>query len=73
MDGQLAKSSVWVLRKMFSEEDEFAELLLSQMTQQHGVTKEKLLSVPEDQLHACLPVEWSRNGRKFTALNKHRQ
>lgn len=73
-DGHLSKSSVWTLRKMFPVEDDLAELLLSQMDHQHGnnMTKEKLLSVPEDSLHACLPAEWSRHSRKYKGLNRQR-
>jgi len=73
-DGHLTKSSLWILRKMFPVEDEFAELLLTQMEQHHGdISKEKLLSIPEDRLHAFLPDEWSRKGGKNKSLNKHRQ
>ena len=51
-------------------EDEFAELLLSEMG--YG-SKEKLLSIPEDSLYQYLPKEWSRRGGKERSLNSHRQ
>lgn len=73
-DGHLAKSSVWIMRKMFPSEDEFAELLLAQMgSRGDNMTKEKLLGIPEDRLFACLPEEWSQEGRRHKSLNRHRQ
>ena len=72
-DGHLAKTSIWIIRKMLQSEDEFVELLLSLMDRPGNVNKEKLLSIPEDRLFAYLPEEWSRNGQKLIALNRHRQ
>ena len=72
-EGHLTKSSLWIVRKMLHE-DEFAELLLSEMAvlQIHS-TSEKLLSIPEDSLYRYLPKEWSRRGGKERTLNSHRQ
>ena len=70
-EGYLTKSSLWILRKMFSA-DEFAELLLSEMDN-YSMNKEKLLSIPEDQLHSLLPKQWKRRGRRDASLNSHRQ
>ena len=68
-EGHLTKSSLWIVRKMMHD-DEFAELLLSEMG--YG-SKEKLLSIPEDSLYQYLPKEWSRRGGKERTLNSHRQ
>lgn len=72
-DGYLTKSSLWILRKMFSVEGEFVELILSEMDNHANVNKEKLLSIPEDRLHAFLPKEWSRKSGKQKPLNRHRR
>jgi len=52
-------------------------VLLSELDHHLGgsnmMDKERLLSIPEDQLFTHLPEEWSRNGRKFKSLNRHRQ
>jgi hypothetical protein len=72
-DGHLTKSSLWTMRKMFPSEDEFAVLILSEMDHHGDMNKEKLLRIPEDRLFASLPEEWSRNGRNYKSLNRHRQ
>ena len=72
-DGHLTKSSLWILRKIFSSEDEFVVLILSEMDHHGDINKEKLLRIPEDHLFASLPEEWSRNGRNYKSLNRHRQ
>ena len=72
-DGHLTKSSLWTLRKMLSHGDEFVTLILSEMDNQGNLNKEKLLVMPDDSLFVSLPGEWSRNGRKHNALNRHRQ
>jgi hypothetical protein len=71
--GHLTKSSLWTLRKIFTCEDEFAALILSNMVHHGDISKEMLLRIPEDRLFASLPGEWSRNGRNYKSLNKHRQ
>lgn len=72
-DGHLTKSSIWTLRNSFQNEDEFASLLLSEMGNHGAITREQLLLIPEASLLAYLPKAWSRNGRNFKALNRHRQ
>lgn len=72
-DGHLTKSSIWTLRKSLPNENELISLLLSEMGNHDAITKEKLLLIPEDRLLAYVPKEWSRNGRNFKALNRHRQ
>eukprot|EP00578_Thalassiosira_sp_NH16_P012462 CAMPEP_0181126732 /NCGR_PEP_ID=MMETSP1071-20121207/27799_1 /TAXON_ID=35127 /ORGANISM="Thalassiosira sp., Strain NH16" /LENGTH=1025 /DNA_ID=CAMNT_0023212379 /DNA_START=2120 /DNA_END=5195 /DNA_ORIENTATION=- len=61
-DGHLTKTSLWILRKNFPVEDEFAEVLLSELDHHLGgsnmMDKERLLSIPEDQLFTHLPEEW---------------
>ena len=71
-DGHLTKSSLWTLRKMLSHGDEFVTLILSEMDNHGNLNKETLLEMPDDSLFASLPGEWSRNGRKHNALNRHR-
>jgi hypothetical protein len=58
---------------MFPSEDEFAVLILSEMDHHGDMNKEKLLRIPEDRLFDSLPEEWSRNGRNYKSLNRHRQ
>ena len=72
-DGHLTKSSLWTLRKIFPCEDEFAVLILSEMDHHGDMNKETLLRIPEDRLLFSLPEEWSRNGRNYKSLNRHRQ
>lgn len=72
-DGHLTKSSLWTLRKIFPCEDEFAVLILSEMDHHGDMNKETLLRIPEDRLFFSLPEEWSRNGRNYKSLNRHRQ
>ena len=71
-DGHLTKSSLWVLRTMVQNKADFVELLSSQLGHNRGIDVEKLLSIP-DLLYTHLPVEWSRNGRKYKALNSFKQ
>ncbi|KAL3821759.1 hypothetical protein ACHAXA_000258 [Cyclostephanos tholiformis] len=71
--GHLTKSSLWTLRKIFPHEDGFAVLILSEMANHGGMNKEKLLRIPEERLFASLPEDWSRNGRNYKSLNRHRQ
>lgn len=70
-EGHLAKSTLFVLRKTLTEDD-FVEILLSQMDN-HDVKKEKILSIPEDSLFKYLPSDWSRKARSLADLSKHRQ
>ena len=72
-DGQLTKTSFWVLRKTFQDESEFIEFLLPQVSSYVEASKDKLLSIPEGNLFNLLPAEWSRNGRKYNSLNSHMQ
>ncbi|KAL7545480.1 hypothetical protein ACHAWF_008831 [Thalassiosira exigua] len=69
-DGHLAKSLLWTVRKMLSE-DEFLDLLSSQMGHHGETSKEKLMSIPEDRLLLQLPQDWSRHGRTVQSLNRH--
>ena len=72
-DGHLTKTSIWIIGKMLSSEDELAELILSLMDHPGQLNKEKLLNISEDRLFASLPREWSRNGQKLKTLNRQRQ
>lgn len=68
-DGQLTKTSFWVLSTVL-ESYEFMDLLSHEL-RDHNVTKQ--LHHNPDHLYAQMPAEWSRNGRSYKSLNRHKQ
>lgn len=70
--GYLTKSSFWVVHKMLQGNDEFIELLLSELGRRGDISKDKLMGMSGDDLYKYLPTEWSRSGRSFGALNRHK-
>lgn len=67
-EGQLTKTSFWVLSTAL-ESSEFMDLLAHELRDQ-DVTKQ--LDRNPDHLYAQMPAEWSRNGRSYKSLNRHK-
>ena len=68
-DGQLTKTSFWVLSTVL-ESSELMDLLSHEL-RDHNVSKQ--LHHNPDHLYSQMPAEWSRNGRNYKSLNRHKQ
>ena len=69
-DGQLTKTSFWVLSTLL-EPSELMDLLSPELRDSNVVTKE--LHHNPDRLYTKMPAEWSKNGRHYKSLNRHKQ
>ena len=64
-DGQLTKTSFWVLSTLL-ESSELMDLLSDEL---EGID----LHRNPDRLYTQMPAEWSKNGRNYKSLNRHKQ
>jgi len=69
-DGQLTKTSFWVLSTLL-EPSELMDLLSDKLGDISMMTKE--LHYNPDRLYTQMPAEWSKNGRHYKSLNRHKK
>ena len=67
-DGQLSKTSFWIFSTLLEHSD-FMDILSHELRDHYVATN--YMQHP-DQLYTQLPAEWSRNGRKYKSLNRHK-